>query len=89
MMGDDETDAEVEEREYQEAVNTEFAWIMEQERLLDDVIRDLGFAGVRVMPDQRHTVNRWLDMFENDSPIPLASRLAMLRGMLRSSCPAP
>jgi hypothetical protein len=81
MMGDEES--------YQNVVDTEFAWIMECDRLLDDVIRDLGLAGVKVPPDQRHTVNRWLEMFEDDSPIPLASRMAMLRGMLRSSCPAP
>jgi hypothetical protein len=81
MMGDEDS--------YQQVVDTEFTWMIECERSLDDVIRDLGAAGVRVMPDQRHTVNRWLEMFEDDSPIPLASRLAMLRGMLRTSCPAP
>lgn len=73
----------------QEEFDTEFTWIMECDRLLDDVIRDLGLAGVKVLPGQRHVVNRWIEMFEDDSPIPLTHRMAMLRGMLASSCPAP
>lgn len=70
--------------EEQEAFDVEFAWIMDCERKLDDVVENLAAAGLRVLPEQRHIVARWLDMFSMNSPIPMRERLAMLRGLLKS-----
>ena len=70
--------------EEQAAFDTEFTYIMECERSLDDVVEKLASIGLRVKPGQRHLVARWLDMFSQNSPIPLSERLAMLRGLLRS-----
>lgn len=70
--------------EEQEAFDVEFTWMVECERTLDDVIANLRAVGLRVQPEQRHIVARWLDMFSQNSPIPLRERLAMLRGLLRS-----
>jgi hypothetical protein len=59
-----------------------FEWIVECERLLDDVIEKLADAGLVLEPWQRVVVVRWLDMFSVGSPVPLSCRLATLRGML-------
>jgi hypothetical protein len=53
------------------------------DRSLDDVMASLAGAGLKVAPWQRVVVSRWLDMFSDNSPIPLSHRLVMLRGMLR------
>ena len=68
----------------QDDVDELFGWIVECDRSLDDVIVNLRAAGVKVEPEQRVVVSRWLDLFSADSPIPMGSRLAMLRGMLRA-----
>ena len=73
------------ERDEQEAFDVEFVWMMECERTLDEVVESLASAGLKVRPEQRHIVARWLDMFSQNSPIPLRERLAMLRGLLRSA----
>jgi len=65
-------------------VDEVFGWIAECDRTLDDVIAMLAAVGVEVTPEQRLVVSRWLDMFNEGSPVPLPSRLAMLKGMLQS-----
>ena len=77
----------------QEVVNVEFTWLMECERTLDDVVAKLGSAGIKIAPEERVVVARWLDMFSEGSRLPLRYRLMMLYGMLEASretsCPAP
>jgi hypothetical protein len=68
----------------QDDVDELFGWIVECDRSLDDVIVNLRAAGVKVEPEQRVIVSRWLDLFSADSPIPMGARLSMLRGMLRA-----
>jgi hypothetical protein len=68
----------------QDDVDEVFASIVECDVLLDDVIVNLRAAGIKVEPEQRVVVSRWLDMFSADSPIPIGCRLSMLRGMLRA-----
>lgn len=59
-----------------------FASLVECEKSLDDVIETLAGVGVKVKPEERLIVSRWLDMFSVNSPLPLGYRLGMLKGML-------
>lgn len=74
----DECDAE------QAAYDLDFAWIVECERTLEEVMMNLRAAGIDVSGDDRAVVAKWLEFFTERSAFPLECRLAMLRGMLRA-----
>ena len=66
----------------QEDVDNVFEWIVASEERIDDVMESLAAVGISIRPEYRKVVVRWLDMFDEDSPVPLKLRLAMLKGWL-------
>jgi len=65
-----------------ETFDVMFDAMMVADEALNHVVDSLFAVGVIIEPGQRHIVVKWLDMFATNTPIPLASRLAMLRGWL-------
>lgn len=70
--------------EEQESFDEMFDVMMRVEDSLDDVIDSLRAAGVKVFPEQRGIVARWLDHFAIDTPVPIGIRVKLLREWLES-----